>query len=89
MIFKCIRRFVIYGGITAFFTLPIAYKIGYNKGVLGNASSKSVLEKIADNQFSINNPEDHKDYVIDFNNRTVMPYSHTSENKIPEGLFSK
>lgn len=34
VILKYIRRFVFYGGLTATFCIPAAYRLGYKKGVL-------------------------------------------------------
>ncbi len=41
VILKYIRRFVFYGGLTATFCIPAAYRLGYKKGVL-DCSLKSI-----------------------------------------------
>jgi hypothetical protein len=90
-ILTCVKRFVFYGGITATLTLPTAYKLGFNKGMIESTLKQvcsSSLEKITANQYKVINPNDHKEYLIDFNNKLVILYSNQKRKQL-EDIFSK
>ncbi|HLC65294.1 MAG TPA: hypothetical protein VJI46_04180 [Candidatus Nanoarchaeia archaeon] len=82
-----VKRFVFYGGIAAIIAAPIAYKYGYNNGKLDCTVAQfneSKLEKVADNQFGVTNPDDNRRYTIDFHNKTIIP----NQKKL-EDIFRK
>lgn len=83
-IFRFIGRIVLYGAIGALFAAPIAYNIGYKRGALDNTiqtMESSRLERITDDQYKVVNPYNHKEYIIDFNEKTIVPYKEKSSDK--------
>lgn len=83
-LFKFIGRVVLYGAIGALFAAPIAYNIGYKRGALDNTiqtMDSSRLERIADDQYKVMHPEEHKEYMLDFNERIIVPYKEKSLDK--------
>ena len=86
-LWNVVKRFAFYGGITLAVTQPIAYKVGYNRGVLEATMLKpSGLEKIAENQYTIINPADNRTYRLDFNTNKIMPYK---KERTLEEIFSR
>ncbi len=92
-IFTFVKRVVFYGALTSIFTLPVAYELGYNRCELDNAVNNqktSKLERIANDKFSVKNPDDYKEYIVDFQKRTVVPYSPKEyQNKKLDEVFSR
>lgn len=68
------KRFLFYGGITALIACPIAYKLG----------QVSAMDKQADHQYVIRNPDDTHKYVVNFENKTINLYAKKAPKKLEE-----
>lgn len=91
-VLKFVKRLIVYGTLGALISLPVGYKIGYQRGSLNTAirMQQSQLEEIAEDQYLVENPDNHRKYVVDFDDRTVQPYrSSEIEKKELEDIFAE
>jgi hypothetical protein len=88
---KIIGRFILYGGIATSISTPIAYKAGHKAASADlNQINGSHLERIAEDQFKVTNPDNNKKYLINFGDKSIDLYSNpASEIKPLEDIFSE
>lgn len=89
---KYLGRFVGYGTLMLALAGPPIYQIGYKRGEL-NATLKAVqssdLEKVADDQYKIKDPESRKDFIVNFADKTLKRASRQEMNKINDKSLDK